>query len=183
MRQKVKIKVAGFGGQGVQLLGTVIAYTAMLEGKHVTFVPSYGPESRGGTSNCYITISDRAGESPLVDVPDVMITMNLPSLNKFEPTIRPGGLLIYNSSLTPRKPSRTDINIIELPATEIADQLGNTVVANMVVLGAFIERTQIISARTVMRRTLPTLFAKKRQLIPLNRRAIRAGIDWVRRAA
>lgn len=181
MKKKIKIKVAGFGGQGVQLLGTMIAYTAMLEGKHITFVPSYGPESRGGTSNCYITISERSGESPLVDVPDVMITMNLPSLDKFEPAIRPGGLLIYNSSLTPRKPKRNDIEIIELPATEIADRLGNTVVANMVVLGAFIAHTKVISEKTVVEKTLPDMFSKNPQVISLNERAVEKGIEFVKK--
>ncbi len=177
---KIGIKVAGFGGQGVQLLGTMIAYTAMLEGKHVTFVPSYGPESRGGTSNCYITISERQGESPLVDRPDVMITMNLPSMSMFEPAVKRGGLLIYNSSLTPKKPARPDIKILAIPATELADKMGKSLLANMIVLGAFAERTRIISAKTLVESTLPDMLHGKKEMIPIDEKAISEGAAYAK---
>src|SRR3954447_8197864 len=124
-----EIIIAGFGGQGVMSMGQLIAYAGMLEGKGVSWLPSYGPEQRGGTANCAVVISDEQVGSPLVTRPSTAIVLNNPSFDKFEPLLRPGGLLIINSSLVTRVSGRSDIEIIELKAIDIATDLGNTRVA------------------------------------------------------
>src|SRR5690606_9419197 len=117
-----EIIIAGFGGQGVLVLGQVITYAGMLEDKSVSWLPSYGPEQRGGTCNCSVVITEGEVGSPLVTRPSVAIVMNAPSFDRFEPTVKPGGLLLYNSSLVPKTSSRTDIRTIAVPANEIADE-------------------------------------------------------------
>ncbi len=171
------IKIAGFGGQGVLLLGEALAEGGMRAGYHVTWLPSYGPEMRGGTANCQVIISDDPIGSPLVSAPDVLIAMNRPSLDRFEPDVKKGGLIIFNSSLIDRRPQRADVEVIAIPATEIADNLGNTRVANMVVLGSYIAKTGILTKEAVIS-TFP-IFIKRRDLIPLNEEAVQKGIDWV----
>lgn len=138
---KQEFIIAGFGGQGVLLLGQMLAYAGMLEGKQVSWMPSYGPEMRGGTANCTVVISDEEIGSPVVSQPSCVIALNLPSLDKFEPMVKPGGLLLINSSLVDREPRRDDIKAVALPATEIASELGNIRVTNMVALGALVQLT------------------------------------------
>lgn len=166
---------AGFGGQGVLLMGQLLAYAALYENKKVSWIPSYGPEMRGGTANCTVIVSDREIGSPVVSRPGCVVAMNLPSLDKFEEKIRPSGLLVMNSSMINREPKRSDITTLVVPATEIANELGNVRVANMVVLGAVVEATQAVtidSLRETMKKKLP---AHRQDLIPLNVEAISRG--------
>jgi 2-oxoglutarate ferredoxin oxidoreductase subunit gamma len=139
-----QVIMAGFGGQGVMSMGQLLAYSGMLEGKNVSWLPSYGPEMRGGTANCNVIVSDDEIGSPIVTEATAVIAMNLPSLDKFEHSVMPGGTLIINSSLIERKCSRTDIDVFYIPANEIADELGNNRVANMVMLGAYLKKTGIV---------------------------------------
>jgi len=173
----VKLKIAGFGGQGILLLGLGMAQAAMQAGYSVSWLPSYGPEMRGGTANCHVNFSNERIGSPLVSTPNVLIAMNLPSLEKFENAIEAGGLLIYDTSLITKKPVRTDIIVLGIPATQIADNLGNTRTANMVIMGAFIAYTSVLSKQTVID-ALP-FFIKRKNLIPLNEKAIVKGMDFV----
>ena len=130
-----EIIFAGFGGQGVILAGKILALAGMSEDKYVSHIPSYGAEMRGGTANCSVIVSDDEVASPVIEKPDVVVALNKPSMTKFEPMIKEGGLLIYNSSLIDSKPSRKDIKIIALPANELAEKCNNARGANMVVLG------------------------------------------------
>ncbi len=174
---KVKLKIAGFGGQGILLLGLGVAQAAMQAGYNVSWLPSYGPEMRGGTANCHVNISkDRIG-SPLVSKPTVVIAMNLPSMEKFQSEIEPGGLLLYDTSLVTKKPVRNDIHVVGIPATQIADNLGNTRIANMVILGAFIAYSSVLEKQVIIN-SLP-FFIKRKNLIPLNEKAIVEGMNYV----
>jgi len=171
-----QVKAAGFGGQGILLLGLGIAQAGMLEGYHVSWIPSYGPEMRGGTANCHVHVSEEPVGSPLVAFPTVLIAMNRPSLEKFEKDVQPGGLIIYDSSLIDIKPTRTDVNVLPIPATKIADELGNTRIANMVILGAFVGYTQSLNKETVIE-TLNYIISRKR-LIDINRQAVEKGYEF-----
>jgi 2-oxoisovalerate ferredoxin oxidoreductase beta subunit len=173
-----RIKVAGFGGQGVLLLGLGLAGTGMKLGYHVSWLPSYGPEMRGGTANCSVRISDDLIGAPIVVESDVLIAFNQPSLEKFEPDVRPGGLVFYDSSLIDAPPRRTDIVPVAVPATKLADELGNTKAANMVMFGALVGRTGIFSEEQVCRHL--GSYIKKKSLIPLNEKAVQRGARFVR---
>ncbi len=170
-----EIIIAGFGGQGVMSMGQLIAYAGMLEGKGVSWLPSYGPEQRGGTANCAVVVSDEPVGSPLVTAPSTAIVLNNPSFDKFEPRVRPGGLLLINSSLVMRVSERKDINIIELPATDLANDLGNSRVANMILLGAFLELTKIVSTESVIESLKKVLSENKHHLIEVNKLALEKG--------
>ncbi|RLG72587.1 MAG: 2-oxoacid:ferredoxin oxidoreductase subunit gamma [Methanobacteriota archaeon] len=175
-----RLRISGVGGQGVQLLGEIIAITGMHEGKHVSYLPSYGPESRGGTSNCHVVLSTRKVGSPLVDEPDVLIPMNRPSIDRFEEILKPGGLMIYNASLINREPRRDDIVSVAVPMNELAAKAGEEKAANMVALGSYISITESIKKETLFEKTFPEQFAgAKKKFIPLNTRAVEAGIDYV----
>ena len=137
---------SGFGGQGIQAAGKLIAYAAMLEGKHVSFLPSYGPEMRGGTSNCHVIVSDETIGSPILNRADVVMAMNRPSLDKFENYLEPGGMLLFDSSLVNREPARKDIRVFAIPATQIASDMGNLAFANIIMLGKLIKETGVVSA-------------------------------------
>jgi 2-oxoglutarate ferredoxin oxidoreductase subunit gamma len=168
---------AGFGGQGVMLMGQLVAYSGMYEGKNVSWVPSYGPEMRGGTANCSVVVSADSIGSPVFTEPSVLVAMNRPSLEKFEAMLKPGGLLFYNSSLIDVKPKRTDITAVAIPANDLAAELGNLKVANMVVLGAVIKKTGIVNVDTAMHvLTEKVLTGKKEKLIPVNRAALDKGM-------
>jgi len=173
-----KIKISGFGGQGVLLLGNTLAEAGMEQGYHVSWIPSYGPEMRGGTANCHVQISTSEIASPVVDHPSILVAMNLPSLDRFEDDVVPGGLIIYNTSLVTRAPKRTDIESIPIPATDIADKLGSLKVANMVVLGAIIEKTGIVTEEAAIS-ALNTV-VKHKKFIPMNIEAIKRGREYVR---
>jgi len=128
---QTEIIIAGFGGQGVLFGGQLLTYAAMDEGKEVTWIPSYGPEMRGGTANCTVVISDEEIGSPMVSNPQAAIVMNLPSLDKYEPLIKPGGVLVINESMVDRKPLRKDINVVMVKANDIAEKLGDRRLSNM----------------------------------------------------
>ncbi len=178
MRQE--IIVAGFGGQGVLLLGQMLAYAGMLEGKYVTWLPSYGPEMRGGTANCNVVISDQEVGSPLVTEPEYLLALNRPSLDKFEPLLRPRGLLLLNSSLVDRDPVRKDLEVVAIPATQVAQKLGNQRIANMVMLGAFAACSRVVGQESVVQSLEKVLPARRHQLLPLNLEAIEHGARAVR---
>jgi 2-oxoisovalerate ferredoxin oxidoreductase beta subunit len=173
-----RMKIAGFGGQGILLLGVSLAECGMQAGYQVSWLPSYGPEMRGGTANCHTRISEIEIGSPLVAESDVLIAMNRPSLEKFEADLRPGGLLIYDKSLITITPTRTDIEVIAIPATELADEIGSTKIANMVVMGAYLEKSGIMDINSVIE-ALPS-FIKAKKTIPLNAQAIQRGAKFVR---
>lgn len=168
---------AGFGGQGVLSMGTLLAYAAMKEGKEVSWMPSYGPEMRGGTANCIVNISDQSISSPIVSEYDVAVVLNQPSLKKFEPRIKPGGILIWESTNIKTPPSRTDIDVYALPAIEKAThELKNVKVMNMLVLGALIQINGIVKKESLLIALKETLPKRHHHLIPLNEKAIELGM-------
>ena len=174
------ILIAGFGGQGVLSTGQLLAYAGMLEGRNVSWIPSYGPEMRGGTANCGVTIADEAISSPVVSEPTVLIAMNRPSLEKFEKVVVPGGIIFVNSSLIDVKSTREDVRVYYIPANNMAEELGNAKVANNIILGALIELTGVVSVDAVeesLRKVLPPHHHK---LIPINRKALETGVELVK---
>ncbi|MBD3337175.1 MAG: 2-ketoisovalerate ferredoxin oxidoreductase, partial [Candidatus Eisenbacteria bacterium] len=173
-----RLKIAGFGGQGILLLGVALADCGMRGGYHVSWLPSYGPEMRGGTANCHVRVSTDPIGSPLVADSTVLVAMNRPSLERFEKDLVPGGVLIYDSTLIDIEPTRTDIQIIPIPATKLADELGQTRAANMVILGAYVALTNIFPLEHAIR-TLPD-FIKKEKMIPLNEKALRRGEQFMK---
>ena len=170
---------AGFGGQGVLLLGQLLAYSGMNEGKNVSWLPSYGPEMRGGTANCTVIISDEEIGSPVVVDADCVVAMNRPSLDKYENNVAPGGKLFINSSLIDQKAKRTDIEVYYIPCNEIADQLGNSRVANIVMLGAYLKKTGVVKPETLIKCMEEKLGKKKAHLIPMNEEALKKGAECV----
>ena len=171
---------AGFGGQGVLLLGQLIAYYGLQEGKNVSWLPSYGPEMRGGTANCSVVVSDEEVGSPVVTEADVVVVMNRPSFEKYEGNVAPGGKLFVNSSLIDLKTERTDIEVYYVPVNAIAEELGNGRVANMVMLGAVLEKTGIVSPKTAIACLTASFGAKKAHLIPVNEQALAKGAEAVK---
>jgi 2-oxoisovalerate ferredoxin oxidoreductase beta subunit len=176
-----RLKIAGFGGQGLLFLGRLLAETGMRQGLHVSWLPSYGPEMRGGTANCHVNISTSEIGSPLVSVPTVLIAMNNPSLDKFEADVDPAGLIIYDSSLIDHAPARTDLENLAIPATEIADKLGNAKSANMVALGALVGKTNLLDKAAVI--DAMRQLTKKAELLEINVKAIEAGFEFARKQA
>ena len=172
--------MAGFGGQGIMLIADILALIAMNEGKNVTWMPSYGVEMRGGTANCTVVVSSEEIGSPVIGHPYSAIVMNEPSLLKYEPMVRPEGFLLVNVSLTnPQKTIRQDIDKLLLPANDIAHKLGNTQMANMVALGAFIEKTKIVSLNLTIK-SLPEIFPERPpKFISNNSRALEKGAEFV----
>ncbi len=173
-----KLIIAGFGGQGVLSLGQFIAYSAMNENLDVTWLPSYGPEMRGGTANCSVVVSDKPVASPVISKPDCLIAMNKPSLYKFVDKVVPGGLIIVNKSLIEDKVERTDVKVAYVEANELAHEVGNVKTANIIVLGAFIKLSGLLPYETVDA-TIDKIFAKKPKVIPMNKVAFKKGFDCV----
>jgi len=171
---------AGFGGQGVLLMGQLVAYAGMNEDKNVSWLPSYGPEMRGGTANCSVVVSDDEVGAPVVNQADGVVVMNLPSLEKYEKNVKPGGKLFINSSLIDKKATRDDIEVYYVPASETANEMGNGRVANIVMLGAYLEATKVVDPDTVISCLAASFGEKKAHLIPLNRQAIEKGAELVR---
>lgn len=170
-----KIFVAGFGGQGVLLIGQMLSYAAMFEGKEVTWMPSYGPEMRGGTANCTVCISDIPIASPLVNTCDVLVAMNGPSLEKFECMLVSGGNLFINSSIVPSKALRDDINVYYIDCNNIAEKkVGSVKAANMVMLGAIINVTNVVNKSTMEKVFQKVMSGEKAKLIPMNMKALGA---------
>lgn len=170
-----EIIIAGFGGQGVMLVGQLIAYAAMGEHKQVSWFPSYGPEMRGGTANCAVVVSDEPVGSPIVSEPTALVVLNRPSLERFLPALRAGGVLVYNSSLIETGPAREDVDIIPVPANTIADELGEARVANMVALGALLAHTGVVEVESVMKALAKALSKRRQDLLPVNREALERG--------
>lgn len=169
------VMIAGFGGQGVLLAGKLLAYAGMIEGKRVTWFPSYGAEIRGGTANCTVIISSEEIGSPVVRNPSAMLIFNEASFTKFEKRILPGGLLFLNTSLVHEPPTRTDITRIEVKANDVAEDLGDIRIANLVVLGAFLGKTGVVSLESVLAALKQVLPARRHSLIPLNENALKRG--------
>ncbi len=172
----IKTIIAGFGGQGVLSMGLNLTQAAMLEGKNVTYLPSYGAEVRGGTANCTVAISDDEIASPVASEPEFIIAMNQPSAVRFQNQVQSGGLLFVNSSLVDTEIVRGDINIIKVPAMGIASKLGNLKIANMVMLGAFVKKSSLVSLSSVME-SLKHILGTKPKLIALNEKAVKAGYE------
>ncbi len=170
-----KIRCAGFGGQGIVLMGKLIAQAAMSEGRHTTFFPQYGAAMRGGTANCSVIVSEQEIASPMVDAPDVALIMNGPSLDKFEPTVKPGGWILYNTSLIDRKVTRTDVNVVEVPANNIAEEVGSAKTANMVMLGAFVKKIGTVKLESLLAALDVQLEGKNEKIMNLNREAMKRG--------
>ncbi len=167
--------ISGFGGQGVMSMGMILAYAGMLEGKEVTWLPSYGPEMRGGTANCHVIISDKPISSPIVSKATSVVAMNLPSLTKFQDSLEDGGSIFINASLINIKPDRKNIKDYYISANDIAMQLQNSKIANMVMLGAIIKETGVVRIETV-EKVLEKMFqGEKAKLIPVNKEALKKG--------
>ena len=163
---------AGSGGQGVLLMGQLITYSAMWQDKAATFLPSYGPEMRGGTCNCTVIVSDGEISCPLIYEADAVVVMNLPSLIKFEPLVKKGGKLFYNSTLIEQAPKRDDIEIHAVPANEKALELGNVRAANMVMIGELIRSTGVVEMAMAEKVLEKTFTGRKAALLPLNKKAL-----------
>lgn len=169
-----EIIMSGFGGQGIMLIGQLMAYAGMLENKQVSWIPSYGPEMRGGTANCSVIVSEEPIGAPIVTEPNALVAMNLPSLDKFEAVVQPNGIIIVNSSLIDKQVHRKDVKAFYIAANELAAELGNPKVANMVILGALIEATQAVNTENVLK-AFSKMFAKKPSLLEINEKAVRLG--------
>lgn len=171
-----KIICAGFGGQGVMSMGRLIAYTGMLEGREVSWLPSYGPEMRGGTANCHVIVSDHTVGSPIIHRDaTALIAMNLPSMRKFEAELVDGGLLVFNESLIETTPDRDGLTVLPVRANEIAAELGSAKAANMVMLGAYLGHTGLFSLEAVTEALKKVFGPKKAQFLPLNETALSRG--------
>jgi 2-oxoglutarate ferredoxin oxidoreductase subunit gamma len=180
MSSKVeRIILAGFGGQGILFLGKVLAETGMRAGKNVSWIPSYGPEMRGGTANCTVILSENEIASPMVTVPDTVIAMNRPSVAKFNLRIKAGGMLMYNSSLIERQEFRDDIRLVEIPASDIAEELGNPRVANLVMAGAYSKFSKLFDFES-LKKALPELIPQnKKDMLEINMTAMEKGYQYV----
>ena len=166
-----KMFFAGSGGQGIMLMGQMVASAAILEDKSTTFFPSYGPEMRGGTANCTVIVSDKTISNPIIFESDCVTAMNLPSMLKFEPTLKPGGVLLLNKSIIHQDAKRNDIKVYEIAANDIAAELGNPRIANMIMLGAFVRTTNIVSAATIEKVIHDTFGGKGADLVDINLKA------------
>ncbi|MDY6862895.1 MAG: 2-oxoacid:acceptor oxidoreductase family protein [Thermodesulfobacteriota bacterium] len=172
----IKTIFAGFGGQGVLSMGLNLAQAAMLEGRNVTYLPSYGAEVRGGTANCTVAIADEEIASPVASSPEFIIAMNQPSLVRFQNQIQSGGVFFINSSLVDIKPSRGDIDIVMVDASEIAERMGSPKSANMVMLGALTKKSNLVLISTLIQGLESTL-KNKRKLMDINKKALEKGYD------
>jgi 2-oxoglutarate ferredoxin oxidoreductase subunit gamma len=170
---------AGFGGQGVMLMGQILAYAGMMEGQQVSWFPAYGPEMRGGTANCSVIIGDEAVGTPIVTEPQVVVAMNLPSLDKFEPHLAAGGILLINSSLIERSAKRSDVKALLVPCNDIAKELGNPKVANMVMVGAIVAASGVVKIESVLQVLAKKIFKNKPEVMQLNEQAIRRGMACI----
>ena len=176
-----EIIIAGFGGQGVLFGGQVLAYAAMDTGKDVTWIPSYGPEMRGGTANCTVVIADDEIGSPLVKNPPLAIALNLPSFDKYEDVLAPGGTLIVNQSMVDRSAKRADINVIFVPCNEIAEELGDKKLMNMVAIGALLTALPEVTIKDIEKALDGHLPARHKHLLPKNYEALRRGFEAAQR--
>jgi 2-oxoglutarate ferredoxin oxidoreductase subunit gamma len=175
----IKTVFSGFGGQGVLSMGHTLASAAMLEGKYVTYFPSYGAEVRGGTANCTVSISDEEIASPVASQPDFVVSMNQPSFLRFQSLFQSGGLILVNSSMVNITSVRGDIEVVEIPTSELAEKLGNLKVANMIILGVFIKVSNI-TPFTLLLKNLPAILGEKRsRLLKINKEALELGFNYL----
>ena len=174
-----EIVIAGFGGQGVLSMGKILAYSALMENKEVSWMPSYGPEQRGGTANVTVIVSDKRISSPVLNQFDTAIVLNQPSLDKFESKVKPGGILIYDGYGIHKPPTRTDIQVYRLDAMDIASQADMKKVFNMIILGGYLKLCPIVSIESVMNGLKNTLPERHHKLLPLNEQAILKGMDAI----
>lgn len=174
-----EIIISGFGGQGALFAGQLLAYGALAEGRYVTWIPSYGPEMRGGTANCTVIISDEEIGSPLTRHPTAAIVLNPPSFERFEPAMKRGGILVVNASLVPARSARSDIRAIYAPANELAMELGTAQLANVVLLGALVQATGLLQFETLDHVLDEHISARHRDKLPLNKQALRRGAALV----
>jgi len=176
---KEEIIIAGFGGQGVLSMGKILAYSGIMQGQQVTWMPSYGPEMRGGTANVTVILSDNKISSPLLSKFDTAIILNQQSMDKFENSVKPGGLLIYDPNGITRQPVRKDIKIYSIDAVDISNELGNSKAYNMVVLGAFLSKKPIVSMENVIKGLKKSIPERHHHLIPMNEQAIKVGMEKI----
>jgi 2-oxoglutarate ferredoxin oxidoreductase subunit gamma len=174
-----EIIISGFGGQGTLFAGQLLAYAAMDSGNHVTWIPSYGPEMRGGKARCTVVVADEEIGSPLVRRPSAAIVLNLPSMEAFEPAIKPGGVLIVNSSLIPLESERDDIQVVYIPATDMAIELGTARLANVICLGALVKATGVVTLDAISQALDDHLPERHRKLLPPNKQALMIGAEQV----
>ena len=172
-----QIVIAGFGGQGLLFSGKVLAYAGLIEGRELSWLPSYGPEMRGGTANCSVIVSDDPVASPLVDMADCVVAMNRPSLDKFESHVKPGGVLVINSSIIDRKAERDDIQVVYCDANGIAESIGNPKGANVAILGATLAKAPVTSVESMMEAIRIELGEKKARFLEGNKKALLAGME------
>lgn len=173
-----QILIAGFGGQGVLFAGKFLAYKGLLEEKQISWLPSYGPEMRGGTANCSVIISDEPVGSPIVSNPDALIAMNLPSLDKYEPAVVPSGKVFIDSTLIDRKALRDDIDAYYIPATKMAADAGIPTLANMIILGKMIKETGAVSFENLLDAMKKVVSAKRAELMDINIKALETGYNY-----
>jgi 2-oxoglutarate ferredoxin oxidoreductase subunit gamma len=174
---QTEIIISGFGGQGALFAGQLLAYTGLDNDMHVTWFPSYGPEMRGGTAHCVVIISDDEIGSPIVKNPSAVIVMNIPSLDKYEELVQPGGVLVVNTSLVDRNPVREDIDNILVPANEIAEELGSRRLANLVLLGALLDRLDVLTVEQVGESLNKHIPEHRRNLLDANIEALKRGAE------
>jgi 2-oxoglutarate ferredoxin oxidoreductase subunit gamma len=174
------VVISGFGGQGVMLAGELLAEAGKEEGKYVTFLPSYGPEMRGGTANCHVIVSDTPIASPIIGYPKAAIVLNLPSLDKYEPLMKKEGILIINKTLVPREVKRADVRVLQIDAQHVAEELGNQKVVNMILLGAYIEIEKPVKIESLKNALKDYLTGRKAELIEINERALNRGAEIAR---
>jgi 2-oxoglutarate ferredoxin oxidoreductase subunit gamma len=172
---------AGFGGQGVLLMGYILSHGAMLKGLNVTYFPSYGAEMRGGTANCTVTLSDRKIASPVASNPDILVAMNFPSLEKFEPMVIKNGLIFINASLIEESPSRSDVDVLRIPTLELAREVGSDRTINMVMVGALAAKTGMLSLEETVHGMHAALKGKEK-MFALNEKGILRGFDFIKEA-
>ena len=173
-----EILIAGFGGQGILFAGKFLANKGLLEGRHLSWLPSYGPEMRGGTANCSVVLSDDPVGSPIVNHPDVLIVMNLPSLDKYESAVVPGGTIFVDSTLIQRKVQRTDVRAVYIPATRLAQQNGFSTLANMILIGKVMKETGFVSYDGIEEAVRSVVSAKHEDLYEINLKAVRIGYSY-----
>ena len=173
-----QIIIAGFGGQGLLFSGKVLAHAGLAEDRQLSWLPSYGPEMRGGTANCTVILSDEPIGSPIVDQPDILIAMNAPSFDKYINEVRPGGKVFVDSSLIEKKSERDDVEVYYIPATKLASEKELPGLANMIMLGLMIKHTDIIPLENIDKAMQKVVPAKKQNLFDLNKKAIQLGYDF-----
>ncbi len=178
MSKTTKMLIAGFGGQGILFTGKAVAYTGLKAGMEVSWLPSYGPEMRGGTANCSVTLSDQPIGSPIVDKPDVLIAMNLPSLEKYFNETENGGCIVYDNSLINKEMKRDGVSVFGIPATKMASDNGLDGLANMIILGKVIKETEMLTLEQIKTSLTQMVPAKKAQLLENNIKAIELGYNY-----